>query len=134
MKLKKREIGYFVVLLILTLLCKQTIIDAIASKLGLYVHFDAGYLKLSGVLLNFTIGYVGLIKHEVKWLKIAWLTVYGILLLVIATGKATEYSFNYSLIDFDYSLFVSPVFYLVGCMLPRYVIMEHINLDHLKAK
>lgn len=134
MKLKKREIGYFVLLLILTLLCKQTIIDAIASKLGLYMRFDAEYLKLTGVLLNITIGYVGLVKHEVKWLKIAWLTVYGILLLVIATDKATEYSFNHSLIDFDYSLFVSPVFYLAGCMLPRYVIMEHANLDHLKSK
>ncbi|WP_342645228.1 hypothetical protein [Mucilaginibacter sp. CSA2-8R] len=134
MKLKKREILYFVILVILTLLCKQTIVEALTNKLGLQVHFNAEYLKLAGFVLNVLTGYIGLIKHEVKWIKVVWLSVYGMLLIIIVANQLTQYAFNYSWAEFDYGLFVSPVFYLVACILPRYVALENVNMNRQKAK
>jgi hypothetical protein len=134
MKIKKREIGCFAVLIILTLLCKQTIIDAAATRLGSGVEVNACHLKIVGVLFNVFIGYIGLVKHEVKWIKIAWLSVYGMLFFTIAVDKLTEYTLNYSLADFNYGVLVSPVFYLAACVLPRYVALDGVNLYHQKAK
>jgi hypothetical protein len=133
MKIKKREIGYFAVLIILTLLCKQTIIDAAAIRLGSRVDVNASHLKIAGVLINVVVGYIGLFKHEVKWIKMAWLSVHGILLLIIAADKITEHTFNYSLTDFNYGVLVSPVFYLAACVLPRYVALDGVNLYHQEA-
>ena len=134
MKIKKREIGYFALLIVLTLCCKQTIIDASATKLDSQVKVDAEHLKLAGVLLNVFIGYIGLIKHEVKWIKMTWLSVYAMLFLTIATDMLTEYTFNYSLANFDHGALVSPIFFLAACVLPRYVALDGANLYHQKAK
>lgn len=134
MKIKKREIGCLAVLIILTLLCKQTIMDAAATKLGSGVEVNAGHLKIAGVLFNVFIGYNGLVKHEVKWIKMAWLSVYGMLFFTIAVDKLTEYTLNYSLADFNYGVLVSPVFYLAACGLPRYAALDGVNLYHQKVK
>ncbi len=134
MKLKKREIAFFVVLLVLTLLCKQTVLDALANRLGLIIGFNAEQLKLAGVLLNVIIGYIGLVKHEVKWIKIAWLSVYGILFTILIANQITQYAFGLTLADFDYTLFASPIFYLAACMLPRYVNLDKVNLTQQKTK
>jgi hypothetical protein len=134
MKIQKLEIGYFTVLVILTLICKHTIIDAAATKLGSRVEVNASHLKLAGVLFNVLVGYIGLINHEVKWIKMAWISVYGILFLTIAADKLTEYTFNYSVADFNYGGLVSPVFYLAACVLPRHVALDGVNLYHQKLK
>ncbi len=134
MKLKKREIFFFTVLLVLTLLCKQSVLDVLANRLGLNTSFNAEHLKLAGVLLNVTIGYIGLVKHEVKWIKIAWLSVYGILFSILIANRITRYVFGLTLAEFDYTLFASPVFYLAACILPRYVNLDKVDLTRQKAK
>jgi hypothetical protein len=108
MILKRHEIGYLILLILLTLLCKRTI-DSVATKLGLQSEINAGHLKLAGVLLTVAGDYPGLFKHETKWLKMEWLFVYSILLLIMAGDKLTECIFNYSLAYFNYALLASRV-------------------------
>jgi uncharacterized protein YqgC (DUF456 family) len=87
--------GYFIVLIILTSLYKRTIVDALANKLNFSFRFYADRLESAGLLLNAIIGYADLTKHEIKRVKMEWLSAYSIILLVIAADKIAEYVFTF---------------------------------------
>ncbi len=117
MRLKQREVFIFCLLLFITIATKQTVLARLFN-----VHLSeqwAGYATILRTSLNIGIGYLGLLKHEVGWVKQGWCLFYLILLLAVLLNALIFHFAGRNLFTINFDIFASPFFYLLACILPR---------------
>jgi hypothetical protein len=96
---------------------KQAVLERLLA-----IHLSeekARYLSVLRALLNIGIGYVGLLKHETRWVKQAWCLFYLILLLAILVNILLFYSTGRNVFTINFDMLISPFFYILACLLPR---------------
>lgn len=117
MKLKKRELRVFCLLLFITIAAKQTVL---ARLFGMYLSDEnARYLSVLRAALNIGIGYWGLLRHEVWWVKQGWCLFYLILLSAVLFNAMVYHFTGRSIFAINFDILASPFFYLLACLLPR---------------
>ncbi len=117
MRLKQREILVFYLLLFITIATKQTIL---ARLFNVYLSEQwAGYTTILRASLNIGVGYLGLLKHEVGWVKQGWCLFYLILLLAVLVNALIFHFAERNLFTINFDILASPFFYLLACLLPR---------------
>jgi len=117
MNLKQRELIVFCALLFITMISKQTVLDHV---FGMHLSEEkAGYISVLRASLNIGIGFIGLMKHEVWWIKQAWCLFYLIMLLIVVINILASHFMGRNVLKINFDILASPFFYLLACLLPR---------------
>jgi len=117
MNLKQRELIVFCALLFITMISKQTVLDHV---FGMHLSEEkAGYISVLRASLNIGIGFIGLMKHEVWWIKQAWCLFYLIMLLIVVINILASHFMGRNVFKINFDILASPFFYLLACLLPR---------------
>ncbi len=117
MKFKRQELMIFILLLFATIATKQTVLERLLNT-----HLSeesAKYLSIFRCSFNIVIGFIGLLKHEVWWVKKAWSLFYLILLLVVLVNIIANHFTGRHVFTINFDIMASPFFYLLACLLPR---------------
>jgi hypothetical protein len=85
-------------------------------------------LKFVWIMSMVSIGYRGLTRHQLKWIKYLWLIINAILIVAFGIDKLVTIAYNHPpVFGISSNFFTWPFPYLFACYIPR-IIMRRLQL------